>query len=222
MADAGAPTGTDLPWQHMTASAGLVLAAPVAALDMDPGVLEADLQAVEAAVPVADRSHVPHMPGWACIPMVTTDSRGRVVENPAFARMPAVRARLADLGLTVTGSFVIRHAAGWTLDWHYDPVAPHRGTARLILPLRTTPGSATWIGHERHAWPVGRCWAGDFTVPHKVTVDPAQDRIVLTLDIAMDAAAQAIIPAILAADGQARAALAQDTQNALLLYRQAA
>ena len=222
MADAGAPTGTDLPWQHMTAAAGLVLAAPVPALDMDPGVLEADLRAVKVAVPVADRSHVPHMAGWCNIELVGSDRAGNPVARPAFRLMAGVAARLADSGLTILSAFIIRNAAGWILDWHYDPLAPHREVARLILPIRTSPGSTTWMGHEAHHWPAGRCWAADFTQPHRVDTDPAADRIILSLDVRMDAVARALLPMVLQQDADRRMAVQQDAVNSLLAFRAAA
>ncbi|WP_119680034.1 aspartyl/asparaginyl beta-hydroxylase domain-containing protein [Indioceanicola profundi] len=208
-----------LPWQALTAACDFPLAAPLDAR-LDPDALARDLAEVERQVGPEGRTRVPHMTGWCSIPVVAQDRPGNVsgTARAALAFMPIMRDFLHRTGLCVTRADLIRSEPGWVLDWHYDPLAPHRAEARLLLPLRTGPGARTWMSHEEHHWDVGSCWAADFTFPHMMTND-GFERVILALDIQVDDAARALLPPALMRDGTARIETAQKACNMMLAAR---
>jgi len=212
-----------LPWQSLTQSCGLTLAAP-AALTPDAPALAAEVRAVLDMVPEDQRLHVPPMAGWCSLPLIepAADGAGRGTPAPALAVMPGFAALLDAAGLGLLQAHLTRMAPGDVLDWHHDPIGGPDQAARLVFPVVTGPGAVTWISHEPHCWPAGTAWAADFSFPHRVVNGTGADRLAIILDLVMDDAARRVVPETLRAEPDRRRDLARQAVNLLIEARAAA
>lgn len=69
------------------------------------------------------------------------------------------------------------------------------GTARLHVPVTTTPGARLYIDGREHHWQPGSLWFGDFSRPHRVENHGPGRRVHLVVDVMPSKALLDLFPA---------------------------
>lgn len=213
-----------LPWQRLTVGSGLLLAA-ASLITLDPDELRRQTLAAIAATPEAEKHNFAGAPGgWTAISLLSNSGaygEGRPLRrHDRLDHLPLLERSVLSLpGLMVEGAYILRQPAAGVLAWHYDHQGLHLPLARLLLSVQVPSGAFTWIGHEKHAFPAGTLWTGDFSQPHQVENGTDQDRLMIAVDVTVNDAARALFPAALYAEGARRQYLSQEGINALLVAR---
>ncbi|MDE1146575.1 MAG: aspartyl/asparaginyl beta-hydroxylase domain-containing protein [Azospirillaceae bacterium] len=205
-------------WQERTAGCGLMLHGPMDGA-VDPAPLLAEFAMLDRSLGVEGRAHYEHDGSWSAITLLERIDGRPSAATPALALMPSVARLLDGWGGEVQQVALLRQAPGGTLPWHFDNQALHLPLCRLLLPLVVPADAVTWVGHEAAAYPPGRFWAGDFSMPHQVENPGAAQRVVLAVDAAPTAALVRRFPPALVADLPQRLALAEECRNLMQRWR---
>lgn len=191
-----------LPWQQLTVGSGLLLAA-ASTIALDAGEVLRQTRAAIAATPETERNNFSGTPGgWTAISLLSNPGAygsGHTLRRyPGLDHLPLLeRSVLSRHGLVLEGAHILRQPAGGLLPWHYDHQGLHLPIARLLLAVQVPVAAFTWIGHEKHAFPAGTLWTGDFSQPHQVGNASDQDRLMIAVDVTVTDAVRALFPAAL-------------------------
>lgn len=211
--------GTGLqPWQERTRDSGLTTHG---AFDfgIDACSLQRDFAALDRDLPAEARDYFGATNGWTAVRLLERRPNAPLRATPALALMPSVSALLARVNWTVRGCYLLRQAPGDVLRWHFDNQALHLEELRLLIPIVVPAAATTWIGHEAVAYPPGRAWTGDLSLPHQVENPADEQRVVLAIDVETTRSLARLFPAALAADASRRIGLAEECRNLLLQWR---
>jgi Aspartyl/Asparaginyl beta-hydroxylase len=103
--------------------------------------------------------------------------------------LSAIPAQLRSARLLALGPGA---ASGVHSDTKY---APAWGTARLHVPITTTPGAVLYLESEPHRWEPGTLWFADFSRSHKVENNDDVTRVHLVVDALVSEALMQLFPA---------------------------
>ena len=181
------------PWQVPSALARLELIGPIGAeVDADAARREAE-DAIERWGTRGQQGPY-HDGSWSRIgllgpsgdPHRTFAEAGETREpTPVLEAMPTLRRFFETFEGSMRAAVLSRMAPGGTIAWHHDTQQSlDRDYVRLHLPLTSSPGAVTTIGHQSRHLQVGELWYGDFSFPHTVENDgPARLHVMFDVPV---------------------------------------
>jgi hypothetical protein len=165
-------------------------------LEFDPAPLTADLARFDAADWTRHYVRDNYEGDWSAIPLraavgethklrmigVHSSDKG-FVDTPYLDRAPALRAALLRFRCPLKAVRLMRLAAGSVIKEHddHDPEA-ESGTARLHLPITTSPDVAFLLNRRPVPMTAGSVWYLRLSDPHSVANRGTSDRVHLVID----------------------------------------
>lgn len=193
-------------------------------IEHDAEVLRSELDAVLADFQPQVQHGKYHDGGWKAVGLVAANgdwSEDRLLPGAeykatqALDRAPRMREIIDNFPGEKRRVRLMNLKAGKSIFWHYDRTdSMDIHTARVHIPIVTSPDVRFQICHENHSWKPGEVWYGDFTFPHRLYNAGAEDRIHLVLDIIASSELESAAPESFLARKKERRILRRRAQSA--------
>lgn len=116
-------------------------------------------------------------------------------ETSWLAKAPYLREVLDSIPAQLRSSRLMSLGPGASSAEHSDnKYGPRWGTARVHVPVVTTPGAKLFIDRHPHQWQPGTFWFGDFSRLHKVENTDTVTRVHLVTDTLLSAELVELFP----------------------------
>lgn len=191
------------PWQRICKKAGVDLSFRFEN-HFDENRLTEELDAVLADFQPRTQHGKYHDGGWKAVSLVAANGdwrEDRLLAGAEYAptevmdRTPYMREVIESIPGEKRRVRLMNLKAGKSIFWHYDRTdSADIHTARVHVPIITSPSVKFQICHEDHFWQPGEVWYGDFTFPHRLYNAGNADRIHLVLDIIRSPQLEALAP----------------------------